>query len=166
MGNSRPNSKSRADEAPLGPSSGQAQERIQVSHKKKTSDNRTNEISSDDDAEANVDNEMANDVSAERPGNGPAQKIKILHNVPKASGQNLMIKSKATMNFSQAKGFMSKNNVTGGYKRNNSSQRLAGQGSYKAINLSNYQSIQNSSVKPKLHINSGETSAQSTGKKI
>jgi len=86
LGNSRPNSKSRAEEAPI--NIGQAQERQQQPHKKKntSSDYRTNEISSDDDAEANVDNEMANDVSAERPGNGPAQKIKILHNVPKASG--------------------------------------------------------------------------------
>jgi len=40
------------------------------------------------------------------------------------------------------------------------------QGSYKAINLSNYQTIQSSVVKPKLHINSGENSAQSTNKKI
>lgn len=77
---------------------------------RKSSDNQTNEISSDDDAEANIDGELANDISAERPGNGPAQKIRILHNVPKVSGSNLMIKSKASMNFSHTKGFMTLQN--------------------------------------------------------
>lgn len=75
------------------------------SNKRKNSENKTNEISSDEDNEANIDAELANDVSSEMPGHGPAQKIRILHNVPKVSGSNLMIKSKASINFSN-KGFM------------------------------------------------------------
>jgi hypothetical protein len=70
------------------------------SNKRRNSENKTNEISSDEDNEANIDAELANDVSSDMPGNGPAQKIRILHNVPKVSGSNLMIKSKASINFS------------------------------------------------------------------
>ena len=88
--------------------------------------------------EANVDGDNANDVSAERPGNGPAQKIRILHNVPKVSGSNLMIKSKASMNFSNSKGFMTiQNKNLNNQIRTGSGTRMAHQGTFKA-GLTNY----------------------------
>lgn len=73
------------------------------------------------------------------PGNGPAQKIRILHNVPKVSGSNLMIKSKASINFSQNKGFMTlQNKNMSNQMRTGSGTRVMSSANFNKAGLTNY----------------------------